>query len=154
MRLTSSAFENASPIPAKHTCDGDQLLSPELLISDTPEGIRSLVLIIDDPDIPKILHSTEPFVHWVLFNISPDIRAIPEGEAPGTQGVNTAGTIGYTGPCPPPQYEPKTHRYFFTLYALDTMLDLPEGATKEDVGHAMEGRVLDTATLIGTYSRA
>lgn len=153
MQITSRAFENSQRIPSKYTCDGDRLLSPEFIVSEVPEAAQSLVLIMDDPDVPKVLHANGNFTHWVAFNISPATSLIPEGAKIGTQGSNTAGRTGYTGPCPPPEHEPKTHRYFFKLYALTTTLDLPEGASKEDVEAAMGDHLIASAELYGTYSR-
>ena len=153
MEITSPAFENGERIPAAYTCDGDRLLSPELAFSGVPAAAQSLALIMDDPDVPKVLRPDGNFTHWVLFDIPPETTLIPEGGTIGTSGVNGAGGTGYRGPCPPPEYEPKTHRYFFELYALDTVLDLPEGASKEDVEAAMDGHILDIAELVGTYSR-
>ncbi len=153
MQITSPAFENRGRIPAIYTCDGERLRSPELAVSDIPEATRSLALIMDDPDAPKALRPSGLFVHWVLFNIPPETRTIPEGATLGTPGVNTRGDASYTGPCPPSEYEPSTHRYFFRLYALDTMLDLAEGASREEVEATMQGHVLANAELMGTYSR-
>jgi hypothetical protein len=106
-----------------------------------------------DPDVPKKLRPDGNFDHWVVYNIAPDVDKIPEGGKPGIEGVNSRGTTGYTGPCPPPEYEPSTHRYIFTLYALDAELPLQPGATKEKLLFGMEGRIVGTATLMGTYSR-
>jgi len=89
----------------------------------------------------------------VLFNISPDTREIPEGKSVGIAGANGAGKNAYTGPCPPPQYEPSEHRYIFKLYALDSELPLQAGATKEDVEKAMEGHIVAQAQLVGRYKR-
>ena len=153
MELTSSAFQHSERIPEGYTCDGDRSLSPPLDISGVPAESQSLVLIMDDPDVPKALRADGNFTHWVLFNISPETTCIPEGEILGTSGVNSAGDIGYRGPCPPPQYEPRTHRYFFRLYALDMLLDLAEGASRDEVEAAMSGHIIAIAELIGTYSR-
>ncbi len=154
MQLTSPVFRHGERIPGKYTCDGDRLLSPPLAIADVPEGAQSLTLIMDDPDVPKTLRPDCNFTHWVLFNIPTTVSGILEGETIGTPGLTTAGKTNYTGPCPPPDYEPTTHRYFFRLYALDTMLDLAEGASKEDVEAAMSSHVIASAELVGTYSRA
>jgi len=151
--LVSSAFENNGKIPSRYTCDGSNV-SPPLAFSGVPEGTKSLALIMDDPDVPKALRPDGVFVHWVVFNMPPETREIKEGEpAPGIAGVNGAGANAYTGPCPPPQYEPSEHRYIFRLYALDTPLALPDGATKGEVLSAMEGHTLGVAELIGRYSR-
>ena len=108
---------------------------------------------MDDPDVPKVLRPDGVFDHWTLFNIPSTTTEIPEGGTAGTEGKNGAGNSRYTGPCPPAQYEPSEHRYFFKLYALDTELSLPEGASKADVLKAMEGHVLGQAELIGKYKR-
>jgi Raf kinase inhibitor-like YbhB/YbcL family protein len=154
MELTSSAFKHDAAIPKAYTCDGDRLRSPVLDITDVPADTISLALIVDDPDVPKQLLPAGHFTHWVLFNIPRETTTIPDGTSVGITGVNGRGEKHYTGPCPPPDYEPTTHRYIFTLYALDSMLNLPEGASKEQVEAAMEGRIIETAQLVGTYSRA
>ncbi len=153
LSLTSPAFEQGGSIPARYTCDGTRTLSPALVWGGVPEGAVSLVLIADDPDVPKAIKPDGVFDHWTLFNIPPTTAGISEGGSVGTAGVNGAGNSAYTGPCPPPQYEPSEHRYFFRLYALDTSLDLPEGATKAQVLAAMEGRVIAQAELMGRYKR-
>ncbi len=153
LTLTSSAFQNGGRIPAKYTCDGDNL-SPSLSITGVPASAKTLVLIMDDPDVPKQLRPSGVFDHWTLFNIPPETTEIPEGGTAGTAGVNGRNDAKYTGPCPPPQYEPREHRYFFRLYALDTTLILPPGTTKGEVLAAMEGHILESAELMGRYSRA
>lgn len=157
MEITSSAFMHNDPIPAAHTCDGDNQ-HPPLLFENVPTAAVSLVLIVDDPDIPTEIRESagiEVFDHWVLYNIPPDTVEITAGEIPpGLEGRNGRGENAYTGPCPPPQYEPREHRYFFRVFALDTMLDLPAGATKKEVLEALEGHVLDSGELIGVYERA
>jgi|SRR3989344_729060 len=152
MQLTSSAFEHTTSIPSRFTCDSRNV-SPPLTWGDPPEGTRSFALIMDDPDVPKERHPEGVFNHWVLFNIPPGTNEIQPGETVGTPGANGAGKNQYAGPCPPPQYEPSEHRYFFRLYALDTMLDIPEGANKQQVLAAMEGRILAQAELMGKYKR-
>ena len=153
LALTSKAFKNGETIPAKYTCDGDNA-SPPLVISGVPAGTVTLALIMDDPDVPKQLRPSGVFDHWTVFNIQPDATEISESGTVGMLGVTGRGTLGYTGPCPPPQYEPCEHRYFFRLYALDTKLNLAEGATKDEVLAAMHGHVLSSAELMGRYSRA
>ncbi len=148
MKLTSPAFAESERIPSEYTCDGDNI-SPELIVEDIPEDTVTLALIMDDPDVPKTLRADGMYVHWVEFNIAPDARFIKNAGTIGTQGNNTAGKPGYTGPCPPD----REHRYFFKLYALDTELDLPEGATKEQLLEAMDGHILEQAELIGLYER-
>jgi Raf kinase inhibitor-like YbhB/YbcL family protein len=153
LSITSAAFEQNGRVPAKYTCDGDRAVNPPLQFSGVPEGAKSLALIMDDPDVPKVLRPDGVYDHWVLFNIPPETSAIAEGSTAGTAGANGSGASAYTGPCPPPQYEPKEHRYIFTLYALDTMLAQKEGATKKEVLNAMEGHVIQKAELVGRYSR-
>jgi hypothetical protein len=149
MKLQSSAFAHEGSIPSKYTCDSDNA-SPHLTIEDVPEGARSLVLIMDDPDVPKHIREDGMWDHWVVFNIPPDTREIPEGQEPaGIAGLGTHGGTGYFGPCPPD----REHRYFFKVYALDTMLDLPEETDKVSVEKAMTGHVLDQAVIMGRYER-
>jgi Raf kinase inhibitor-like YbhB/YbcL family protein len=145
MKLTSPAFENNGNIPSKYTCDGEDT-SPELVIEGVPENAKSLALIVDDPDAPA-----GTWVHWLAWNIVPDTGKISEGSVPGgvTQGTNDFGKPDYGGPCPPSG----THRYFFKLYALDITLDLPQGVTKQQLEQAMQGHVLEQATLTGLYQR-
>ncbi len=153
LTLTSAAFENGGLIPAKYTCDEDRTLSPQLSIAGVPAGTKSLALIMDDPDVPKALHADGMFDHWVLFNIPPQTGDIPEGGSAGIAGANGAGKNAYTGPCPPPQYEPSEHRYFFKLYALDAELPLQAGASKADVEKAIAGHVIAQTELMGRYKK-
>jgi hypothetical protein len=149
MKLTSPAFEHGGKIPSKYTCDGENI-NPPLAISDVPPGAGSLVLLMDDPDVPKHLRADGMWDHWVVFNISATLREIGEGKEPeGTPGVGTSGNVEYSGPCPPD----REHRYFFKLYALDTELNLPEKATKGQVEKAMEGHVIEKTELMGRYER-
>jgi Raf kinase inhibitor-like YbhB/YbcL family protein len=147
--ITSSAFEHNGTIPPKYTCDGEDI-NPPLMFADIPEGAKSLVLIMDDPDVPKNLRPDGMWDHWVVFNLEPTTVSIEEGKEPaGTSGNNSWGKRGYGGPCPPD----REHRYFFKLYALDTKLDLPEGSSKKEVEQAMRGHVLAQGELIGLYNR-
>lgn len=145
MQITSPIFKQNDFIPLKYTCDGENI-SPPLMISDVPENTASLALIVDDPDAPS-----KTWVHWVLFNINPMVEEIIEATIPtgALTGLTDFGNTDYGGPCPPSG----THRYFFKLYALDIKLDLPAGATKPEVERAMSGHILDSAELIGLYSR-
>ena len=150
MKIMSDAFRDGRPIPQKYTCDGDDV-SPPLEWSDVPEETRTLALVCDDPDAPM-----GTWVHWVIFNIPGNVKALsecvpPERELPdgARQGMNDFKKIGYGGPCPPSGM----HRYFFKLYALDDKLDLPSGATKAHVMIAMEKHVIGQAHLMGTYLR-
>lgn len=149
MTLTSAAFDHGGPIPARYTCDGENV-SPPLLLSGAPEGTRSIALIMEDPDVPTTIRADGMWNHWVVFNIPPDTTEIGEGkQPPGVRGIGTSGDLGYEGPCPPD----REHRYVFKAVALDTTLDLAEGATKADVEQAMEGHILDHAELVGRYER-
>src|SRR3989344_873103 len=117
MNLSSPAFEHHQPIPAKYTCDGENI-NPLLQFSDIPDSTKSLVLIMDDPDAPAGL-----WVHWTIWNIDPGTAEIAENSVPpgSIEGVTSFGKPGYGGPCPPSG----THRYFFKFFALDTKLDIP-----------------------------
>jgi Raf kinase inhibitor-like YbhB/YbcL family protein len=149
MKLTSSAFESGGVIPIKYTCDG-QDISPPLKIEDVPSQAKTLVLIMDDPDVPEFIRKDRMWVHWVLFNIPSDTKGIAEGAMPSAAaGKGTGGDMRYRGPCPPD----REHRYFFKLYALDCKLDLPEGATKEQVEKAMAGHIISQTELMGRYDR-
>ena len=150
LELRSSAFSEGDRIPSKYTCDGKDT-SPPLSWTGIPAGGKSLALTCDDPDAPRGL-----WVHWVAFDLPPSAAGLPEGvpatseiSGGGRQGKNDFGKIGYGGPCPPSG----THRYVFTLYALDSTLGLPAGATRQDLLAAMRNRALGEATLTGTYSR-
>lgn len=150
MKLTSTAFENEGTIPSKYTCDGENV-SPPIQISDVPAEAKSIVLIMDDPDVPKHIREDGMWDHWVAFNIPPDTREIPEGQEPqGTAGLGTNGKTGYFGPCPPD----REHRYFFRAYALDTILDLPEESDKVTVEREMTNHVIDRDYLMGRYERS
>jgi hypothetical protein len=144
--VTSHAFKNNQSIPDKYTCDGDNI-NPPLKIEGVPPLSTSLVLIVDDPDSPS-----GTFTHWLVWNINPNIKEVKENSLPtrGEEGTTSSGRIEYTSPCPP---EGSTHRYFFKIYALDTILDLLPVAAAEDLGPAMEDHILDEGILIGTYSR-
>ena len=145
MKITSPAFKNNSLIPAKYTCDGEDI-NPELDISDLPDGVKSLVLIIDDPDSPS-----GTWVHWILLNINSEINKIREDSVPNgaIQGMNSWRKREYGGPCP----GSGTHRYMFKLYALDKILDLDGDADKNIVERAMKKHVLAQTQLIGLYLR-
>lgn len=145
MKIISTAFEHNSEIPAKYTCKGEDV-NPELHFEDIPPQAKYLALIVDDPDAPA-----KTWVHWVLYNMSPNIKFIAENSKPGNAkvGTNDFGKKGYGGPCPPSG----THRYFFKLYALDEKLDIPEDmADKDMVEEAMKSHILAQAELIGTFS--
>ena len=153
MTLTSPAFKPNGQIPSKYTCEGDDI-SPPLAWNGVPDGTKSLVLIIDDPDAPDPKAPQRVWVHWVVYNIPPDAKSLSEnasktGLAQDTViGLNDFKKTAYGGPCPPIG----RHRYFHKLYALDSTLDL-KGATKSQVEQAMKGHVLGNAELIGTYQK-
>lgn len=150
--LTSSAFENDGSIPSVYTCDEKQI-SPPLSISGAPTGTQSFVLIMEDRDVPKNLKPDGVFLHWTAFNIPASTADIAAGEIVGTRGASGNGVAGYVGPCPPPNYDPAEHRYYFDLYALDTVLNLSERADISALRATMDGHVLAQTTLVGRYIR-
>ncbi len=151
IQLTSAAFSEGQAIPRQYTGD-DANVSPPLAWSGPPDSTQSFALICDDPDAPR-----GTWVHWVLFDLPADARGLEE-DVPANatlasgarQGKNDFGKVGYGGPAPP---RGKPHRYFFKLYALDTVLTLPAGATQAQVAAAMQGHVLAEGQLMGTYQR-
>jgi Raf kinase inhibitor-like YbhB/YbcL family protein len=150
-KLTSSAFQDGTTVPAKYTCSG-QDVSPPLAWSGAPAGTKSFALLMDDPDAPG-----GTWVHWVLFDLPADAQSLPENlpktnelASGARHGVNGEPKIGYEGPCPPPG---PVHHYHFKLYALDGKLDLKAGATKADVEKAMKGHILGEAHLVGLFQR-
>jgi len=142
IRVNSPAFKHEDFIPARYTCEGEDI-SPPLELDDVPAEARSLVLIVEDPDAPN-----GTFDHWISWNI-PIMKTIAENSNPGISGTNGFGKTGYGGPCPPSG----AHRYFFRVYALDTTLDLPAGARKNQVLEAMENHVLAMGELMGKYQK-
>jgi hypothetical protein len=153
--ITSPAFADNAAIPAKYTCEGDDI-SPPLAWSGVPAGAKSLVLIVDDPDAPDPAAPRMTWVHWVLFDLPPTTTGLAEAVAAsalpaGTKvGLNDWKRADYGGPCPPIG----RHRYFFKLYALDAALSGLNSPTKAKVEAAMQGHVLAEAQLIGTYQKA
>jgi len=145
MEIKSSAFTNGDRIPAKYTCDGEDI-NPELSFSSIPEDARSLALIFDDPDAPA-----GTWLHWAIWNISSETHILPEGYGltDETEGITSFGNVGYGGPCP----GSGEHRYFFYLFALDTKIDIPSGASREKLEQAMGGHIIEEAKLMGLYSR-
>ncbi len=150
-KITSPAFKEGELIPKKFTCDSSDI-SPALNWSGAPETTRSFALICDDPDAPM-----GTWVHWVLYNLPPNLsglaEAIPHSDTltnGARQGITDFGRPGYGGPCPPRG----THRYFFKLYALDTMLTLEGKVTKDDIEAAMKGHILAQCQLMGRYKRS
>jgi Raf kinase inhibitor-like YbhB/YbcL family protein len=154
LTLSSPAFVAGGEIPELFTCEGKDL-SPALEWTGVPEGAKSLVLIVDDPDAPDPLAPKMTWVHWVLYNLPPTTQglaqAVASRELPAgaRQGTNDWKRTGYGGPCPPIG----RHRYFHKLYALDTALPDLGPATKPDVEAAMKGHILTHAELMGTYEK-
>ena len=152
--ISSDAFASGAEIPSVHTCEGHGV-SPALAWSGVPDAAESLVLVVDDPDAPDPKAPRMTWVHWVLYNIPTTAAGLPEGVAPdklpaGTrEGQNDWKRTGYGGPCPPIG----RHRYFHKLFALDTVLPDLATPTKAQVEKAMEGHVLATAELMGTYEK-
>jgi Raf kinase inhibitor-like YbhB/YbcL family protein len=159
LKLTSTAFKPGAAIPRKYTGEGPDV-SPSLSWDDPPAATRSFAIVCDDPDAP----SAEPWIHWVIYNIGADVRALPEGIEAGKssiagpiaaeQGKNSwssGTTVGYRGPMPPPGHG--THHYHFKLYALDTKLALQAPATKSALLDAIKGHVVGEGELVGTYER-
>lgn len=148
------AFDAGEPIPDKYTCEGANV-SPPFTLQNIPEDAESVVVIADDPDAPS-----KTFVHWVLFNVPPGATTLAEdldvpadfqsGDVLPLEGVNDFGDLGYGGPCPPPG---SPHHYHFRFYALDTKLDLEEGATKKQVTQVMDRHVVAESDIVGTYER-
>ena len=149
LQLTSPSFETDAAIPAKYTCDGEDV-SPALAWNDPPAATKGFALVMDDPDAPN-----KTVVHWVIYDLPAATRKLPEGVAKdlkltdgSLQGKNSHGKIGYSGPCPP---HGMVHHYFFKLYALDKSTGLKPGATKAQLEAAMKGRILGKAQLIGRF---
>ncbi|SCY41974.1 phospholipid-binding protein, PBP family [Nitrosospira sp. Nsp13] len=154
MTITSSSFPPLGVIPTRHTCEGHDT-SPELFWTEIPEGTKSLVLIMDDPDAPDPAAPKRTWVHWVLYNIPVNTSGLPEAIAArdlptGTlEGLNDWQRTGYGGPCPPIG----SHRYFHKLYALDTVLPDLNQPTKAKLEQAMQGHVIAHSELIGLYQK-
>lgn len=149
--LSSPAFKDGEAIPRRYTCEGEDL-SPPLHWTVPPAATKSFVIIVDDPDAPA-----GTWVHWVIYNLPLDLRGLTEGipakdQLPdgAMQGLNDFKRVGYGGPCPPPG---KPHRYYFKLYALDTVLHMKPRATKHQVLDACNGHMLAEAQLIGRFAR-
>ncbi|HPH78690.1 MAG TPA: YbhB/YbcL family Raf kinase inhibitor-like protein [bacterium] len=146
MKITSPSFDNGQKIPAKFTCDGENI-NPALNITNVPENARSLVLIVDDPDAPM-----GTWTHWTLWNITPASQIdIAENSQPNEAiaGNTSSGQAGYDGPCPPNG----THHYYFKIYALDDVLNLSANANVEQLVSTMNDHIIDYAELIGIYTR-
>ena len=144
MKLTSVNFAQNGTIPSEFTCDSTNV-NPELNIHDVPKNVKSLALIMDDPDAV-----VGTFVHWVVWNIPAETKKIQKNSEPsGVNGKGGSGKLSYIGPCPPSG----THRYVFKLYALDTMIQLPEGSGKADLEKAMHDHIIEKTELMGLYKR-
>ncbi len=150
MTLSTTAFRNNAAIPERFSCQGEDI-SPSLAWSSAPEETKSFALLLEDPDAPR-----GPYIHWVIYNIPAGEHGLAENIAKrdplpnGTrQGINSAGQLGYSGPCPPPG---KAHRYYFRLYALDTEINIPGEATRDKLESAMQGHILAEGEIMGTFS--
>lgn len=142
LTVSSPDFSHNGHIPSKYTCEGKGT-NPAIIVTNIPQGTKSLVLIVEDPDAKD-----KTFDHWIVWNIPPG-EIIKENSVPGTQGKNSAGKNNYIGPCPPAG----THRYFFKVHALNTMMDIMAGAEKQTIENAMQKHILASAELIGLYQK-
>jgi Raf kinase inhibitor-like YbhB/YbcL family protein len=142
LKITSSVFDENNFIPAKYSCEGEDV-NPPLAIENIPEEAKSLAIIVDDPDA-----RTATWVHWVMWNI-PVTHHLKENHIPGVQGINDFGRQKYNGPCPPQG----THHYYFKVYALDGVLDIPEGSNKLQLEKAMSDHIIAFGEIIGLYTR-
>ncbi len=153
LTLTSTAFDAGGPIPPIYTCEGNDI-SPPLAWSGAPAETKSYALIVDDPDAPDPAAPQRTWVHWVVYNLGPEVSALEQAgrhsPSGSLDGLNDWKRAGYGGPCPPIG----RHRYFFKLYALDAMLPDLKQPTKQQLEKAMEKHVLAKAELIGTYHKA
>ena len=147
LQISSTAFPANGSIPAKYTCDG-QGFNPPLTFGSIPTKTQSLVLIVDDPDVPKNVMPSGVFDHWLIWDLPANSQGFAEGAGKG--GVNGMGQQGFMGPCPPD----REHRYFFKLYALDTKLTGAKIANKKDLEAAMDGHIIERAELVGRYERS
>jgi Raf kinase inhibitor-like YbhB/YbcL family protein len=156
MKLTSPKFQDHAPIPSPYTSEGEDI-APPLEWADVPPEAKSLALIVEDPDAPDPRAPKRIWVHWVVYNLPPNSKGLPEGARTGDglppqarEGTNDWGAVGYRGPAPPVG----RHRYFFKLYALDKILPDMGAPRREQLLAAMEGAVLATAELVGTYEKS
>jgi len=145
LKIYSPAFENNGDIPKKYTCNGANI-NPHLKIENVPSNTKSLALVFDDIDAPR-----GSYVHWILWNISPNTKEVKENSVPeaALQGLNDFKRNHYGGPCPPG----RAHKYIFKIYALDTLLNLNQNSTHKDLERAMEGHIISRAQLTGVYKR-
>jgi Raf kinase inhibitor-like YbhB/YbcL family protein len=144
LKISSTSFVNNGSIPAKYSCEGKEV-SPPLVITDIPSGVKSLAIILHDPDAPM----EGGFTHWVVWNIEPGDTKIPENFKGAQQGMNGAKKLGYIGMCPPSG----THHYHFRVYALDTKLGLDKNTDKTGLEKSMQGHVLAEGDLVGLYKK-
>lgn len=155
MEASSSAFVPGERIPQAFTCDGEGL-SPPFTVTGLPNGTVTVALIAGDPDVPTPELAAQNFTHWLFWDAEPAERQlmVPRDDTPegAVEGENDGGSTGYTGPCPPAGSPP--HRYVFTFYAVDTRLDLEEGANRSQLEAALEGHVLEQDAHVGTYERS
>ena len=149
--LETKAFPKGGEIPGKYTCSGENA-SPALSWSGAPSDTKGFALIVEDPDAPS-----GTFTHWIVYDLPAGVHQLPENVSKtdelsggGHQGRNDLRRVGYGGPCPPPG---KPHRYFFRLFALNSALSLPAGASRREVESALHGRVLAQAELMGKFGR-
>lgn len=142
MQINSSKFNNTQQIPIIYTCKG-QNINPPLNFSDIPEKTVTLALIMHDPDSPN-----GNFIHWLFWNLPPDTQIAEASKPQATEGINDFGKIGYGGPCP----HTGSHRYIFTLFALDQKIQLKKGATEAELKAAISGHIIDQSTLTGIFS--
>jgi Raf kinase inhibitor-like YbhB/YbcL family protein len=150
LELVSSAFQQRSNIPTKHTGEGDDV-SPQLSWSNVPEGTQSFALICHDPDAPLVTPGAYGFVHWVLYNIPASVTELAEGDENYTSGESNFGQVGYGGPMPPAGHG--VHHYFFWILALDAETTLPAGLSMEELLKEIEPTVIGMNRLVGTYLR-
>lgn len=152
MTISCPAFDEAGAIPAKYTGEGEDV-SPPLRWEHAPEGTRGYALVCHDPDAPFIVPGRYGFVHWLLYNVPASTTSLPEGGGSEfTEGLSDFGGQGYGGPMPPPDHG--DHRYFFTLFALDSELGLPAGLSMDELLERIAPHVLGINRLVGTYSRS
>lgn len=144
LTISSSAFADHTPIPSRHSGDGEDI-SPPLEWSGVPDGTRSFAVVMHDPDAPLV----DGFTHWVAYNIEGDVTGLPEGGAGATVGTNSFGTQRYNGPAPPPGHGP--HHYYFWVYALDADLNLEAGLDRHRLLALIADHVIEQARIIGTY---
>lgn len=149
LRIEAFIYNYGNNIPIKYTCDGEEI-SPGIKWSEVPEGTKTFAIIMEGLDTPD---RSNPLVLWILYNIPGKIREIVTDTIPedANVGTNDLGKVGYTGPCPKPG--PDHQRYRVQLYALDTTLNLSDGATKQEFLHAAKNHILNTTEVIGVYER-